>query len=91
MDSNGLHTFIVRAQAATYVGDAEPVHPCRLGSQDLRFSDGKWAYHDSYLGDTDFIGEEIVYFAEKPVWAMNYYGGIPRGDLLTAAEAGKMI
>jgi hypothetical protein len=86
-----LNAFIVRAKAATYVGSGEPAESSRLGSHDLRFADGKWSYHDSYFGGTDFIGEEVVYFEDKPVWAMNYYGYILRDDLLTAAEAGGMI
>ena len=90
-DLNELSTFIVRAKAATYVGDGEHVTPCRLGAHDLRFLDGQWAYHDSYFGGSDFIGEEVVYFGEKPVWAMNYYGRILRDDFLSAAEAGQMI
>lgn len=91
IDIDALHTFIVRAKAATYVGDGEKVTSCRAGSHDLRFADGEWAYLDSYFGGTDFIGEEVVYFAEKPVWAMNYYGRILRAELLTAAQAGQMI
>ncbi|HLO33222.1 MAG TPA: DUF5680 domain-containing protein [Anaerolineales bacterium] len=88
---NELNDFIVRAKAATYVGDGERVAACRAGSHDLRFTNGEWAYHDSYFGGTDFIGEEVVYFAEKPIWAMNYYGRILRADLLSAAQAGQMI
>ncbi len=91
VDINELNTFIVHAKAATYVGNGEHATPCRLGSHDLRFSDGDWSYHDSYFGGTDFIGEEVVYFAEKPIWAMNYYGRILRDDLITAPEAGGMI
>jgi uncharacterized protein DUF5680 len=91
MDINELNAFIVRAKAATYVGDGEPVTPCRLESHDLRFSDGEWEYLDSYFGGRDFIGEEVVYFAGKPVWAMNYYGRILNDDLLTGAQAGQMI
>ena len=91
VDVNELNTFIVRAKAATYVGSGEHVEPSRPSSHDLRFSDGKWAYLDSYFGGTDFIGEEVVYFDEKPVWAMNYYGRILRDDLLTGAQAGQMI
>jgi hypothetical protein len=90
-DIDTLNAFIVRAKAATYVGNGEKAPPCRLGSHDLRFADGEWAYLDSYFGGTDFIGEEVVYFAEKPVWAMNYYGRILREDLITAAQTGQMI
>ncbi len=91
MDIEALNAFVVRAKAATYVGDGEHVQPCRTGSHDLRYSDGRWAYHDSYFGGSDFIGEEVVYLDEQPVWAMNYYGRILRNDLITAAQAGKMI
>jgi hypothetical protein len=91
IDISQLNGFIVRAKAATYVGDGKQAAPCRIGSHDLRFTDGEWAYHDSYFGGADFIGEEVVYFAEKPVWAMNYYGRILRADLLTGAQAGQMI
>lgn len=86
-----LAAFIVRAKAATYVGDGQHIHACRLGSHDLRFQEQEWSYLDSYFGGTDFIGEEVVYLGEKPVWAMNYYGRILRDDLLTGAQAGQMI
>ena len=91
MNTDELNAFIVRAKAATYVGDGEQGSPSRPGSHDLRFLDGPWSYHDSYFGGSDFIGEEIVYFEDKPVWAMNYYGRILRQDLITAAQAGQMI
>ena len=91
MDIQELNAFIVRAKAATYVGDGEHAAPSRVGSHDLRFTDADWAYHDSYFGGTDFIGEEVVYLGEKPVWAMNYYGRILRDDLLTGVQAGHMI
>ena len=91
VDIEKLNAFIVRAKASTYVGDGEHVTSCRLASHDLRFADAGWAYHDSYFGGSDFIGEEVVYFAERPVWAMNYYGRILRDDLVTAEQAGHMI
>lgn len=86
-----LTAFIVRAKAATYVGDGQHTQACRLGSHDLCFREQEWSYLDSYFGGTDFIGEEVVYLGDKPVWAMNYYGRILRDDLITAAQAGQMI
>jgi len=63
-----LEQFIIRAKQTTYVGDGKRILPYRLGSHDLQFVDGDWVYHDSYLGDSDFIGEEIVYYRLKAVW-----------------------
>jgi Domain of unknown function (DUF5680) len=86
-----LHVFIVRAKAATYVGGGAKIPPCRPGSHDLKFVEGDWSYLDSYFGGTDFIGEEAIWYAGKPVWAMNYYGYILEPALITPAQAGHMI
>jgi hypothetical protein len=86
-----LNTFIVHAKSVSYVGNGQPVSSCRPGSHDLKFTDGDWAYLDSYFGGRDFIGEEVVYFKGKPVWAENYYGRILRSDLITPAQAGQVI
>jgi hypothetical protein len=63
-----LEQFIVQAKQNTYVGGSQKLLPYRLGSKDLQLMEGDWAYHDSYLGESDFIGQEIVYFQMKPVW-----------------------
>jgi hypothetical protein len=91
IDLNTLHTFIIRAKAATYVGNGQKLLPYRLGSHDLQFVDGEWAYHDSYLGESDFIGEEIIYFQRQVVWGMNYLGAILQPDRISSAQAGHVI
>ncbi len=92
MDSkNELTQFIVRAKAATYVGDGQKIASCRKGSHDLAFREGDFSYLDSYFGGTDFIGQEVVYEQDEPIWAMNYYGKIIETGKITAAEAGQII
>ena len=86
-----LNAFIVRAKAATYVGDGQHAPSCRPESHDLKFADGDWSYLDSYFGGRDFIGQEVVYHTGSPVWAMNYYGRILREDLITPAQTGQII
>ena len=54
-------------------------------------SQDDWAYHDSYLGESDFIGEEAVYFRGKVVWGMNYFGRILHPEKITSAQAGAII
>ena len=54
LDLNALYTFIIRAKAATYVGSGQKLLPYRLGSHDLQFFDGDWAYHDSLSGRERF-------------------------------------
>ena len=87
----GLESFIVAAKKATYVGGGEKSASCRVGSHDLALSEGKWSYLDSYFGGVDFLGQEVVWYQGKPVWAMNYYGCILRPDVLTVDVAGNAI
>ena len=86
-----LNDFIVRAKAATYIGSGRESVPCRPGSHDLEFHEGAFHYMDSYFGGADFIGEEVIYFEGKPVWAMNYYGRILAPDSITAEETGNVL
>ena len=86
-----LNTFIVHAKSATYVGGGVQSLPYRPGSHDLQFHEGSFSYLDSYFGGADFIGQEVVYFREKPVWAMNYYGRILEPDRIAPAETGHVI
>ncbi len=86
-----LNAFILAAKRATYVGSGQKLLPYRLGSHDLQYFEGDWAYHDSYLGESDFIGEEAVYYCGQVVWAMNYFGRILLPERITSAQAGQMI
>jgi len=86
-----LLNFILLAKQATYVGGGKKLLPYRLGSHDLQFFKDDWAYHDSYLGESDFIGEEVVYFHGKVMWGMNYFGRILRPEKITSAQAGAII
>lgn len=86
-----LNAFIVRAKANSYVGDAQKSLSYRPASHDIQFHDGEYSYMDSYFGGTDFIGQEVVYFRQQPLWAMNYYGQILQPNLIDAAQAGQII
>jgi hypothetical protein len=88
---NHLHDFIVQAKKATYVGDGEETTSSRVGSHDLEFTQGAFRYLDSYFGGQDFIGQEVVYYEDKPVWAMNYYGKILMPKQITPAQTGAII
>jgi hypothetical protein len=86
-----LERFIARAKHATYVGGGKKLLPYRLGSRDLQYDEGEWVYHDSYLGESNFIGQELVYYRHEPIWGMNYFGYILKPDRITAAQAGQVI
>lgn len=91
MELDQLQQFIIAAKSATYVGGGSPVQSCRPRSHDLSFEQGPFRYLDSYFGGSDFIGEEVVYMDDIPVWAMNYYGYVLQPEKITGAETGAMI
>ena len=72
-----LGDFLENANKSTYANkDALKVSASRLKSSDYHFEKGNLIYHDTYFGARDFIGSEVVYKDELPVWGMNYYGYI---------------
>ena len=75
MNIETLAKFLNEANKATYANKTAPkVAPSRLKSEDYHFEKDGLIYHDTYFGGRDFIGGEIVYENEKPVWGANYFG-----------------
>ena len=74
--SDELEQFLVLAKSSTYAADLAPGEPSRPTSHDRRFEQGRFSYIDSSVGGRDFLGQEIAYLFDEPVWAMNYHGTI---------------
>jgi len=91
LELSELEAFIVLAKSQTYVGGGRFSSSCRPGSHDVAFDNDAWSYLDSYFGGTDFIGQEVVWQSNVPVWAMNYYGRILLPEKMNAERAGKII
>lgn len=70
-----MEAFLVEAHRQTYADKSALVAPSsRLNSIDYHFEKGDLAYHDTYFGVRDFIGEEIIYHSGRAIWGMNYFG-----------------
>ena len=84
-----LIRFLITAKRNTYAGKGAETASSRPGSHDLLYREGDLLYLDTYLGGERFAGEEAVWLAEKPVYAMNYCGRVLAqpfsGDFLKAA------
>lgn len=91
IDLEELTAFIVRAKAATYVGSGKEARSSRPGAHEIPYNEGRFEYLDSYVGGSNFLGQEIVTYDGNIVWAMNYHGYLLRPDLITAAEVGAII
>lgn len=86
----GLVEFLRAAKAATYAaqGDDASVPPALPDSKQLEFRDGPFLYRDIYLGMFRFVGQEVVYLADRALWSMSYAGGLAPG---VAQSAGRPI
>lgn len=51
-----IEALILRAKAASYVGNGARAAASRPGSHDLTFQDNDLSYRDSYFGGTGFLG-----------------------------------
>lgn len=71
-----LKRFIAEARRNTYAGEGKPVEKTLLnGSCQLEYKKGEYFYRDIYFtGKDNFIGQEVVYFNDKPIWSMVYCG-----------------
>jgi len=77
MNKDELSKFLNESNKSTYANAGAPkTKSLRLGSEDYNYKKGDLTYHDTYFGARDFIGEEIVYKKEKPIWGANYFGFI---------------
>lgn len=79
-----LTNFLNAANKATYANKKAPKSASlRPSSEDYHFEQNDLVYHDTYFGARNFIGEEVVYKAGKPVWGMNYYGHVLKPEVST--------
>jgi len=69
--------FLVIAKRATYASSGEGgERQLADGTKELVLKEGLYKYRDRYFGSNPFIGQEVVFYKKKAVWAMNYYGAV---------------
>ena len=77
MDINKIIESFLVAKKNTYAAANNKVDSCRMNSHDYRYQNKNgFTYLDSYLGGEYFVGEEVVWLHDIPVWSMNYVGRV---------------
>ncbi len=66
--------FLCKAKKECYAGEGNKTDSSRPESMDYRYREGEYTYLDSYFGGEKFIGEEVLYVKDSPIWSMNYSG-----------------
>lgn len=75
-DQSKFKSFIVEAKKNTYASGAKKEESSRPNSKDYAYKKFNYYYLDSFVGNKDFIGEELVWDNEKICWGMNYKGQV---------------
>lgn len=90
METKKLLSFLIDARSNTYAaGDGSKVVSVFPGSTQLEYRKSGWLYRDFYnLGNGIFMGLETIYFKDKPVWSMCYYGDFSK---MTETETDKIL
>ena len=75
-DLDELIAFRLEANVNTYAAFKNEVDATRPASHDFRYENGKYIYHDTYVGGEKFAGEEAVWRNGQAIYAMNYMGRV---------------
>ena len=73
-----LLDFIYESHINTYAAGGETnqkyrlTPPRNMGHKEFLYDRGNWSYHDSYCGEVNFFGKEIIYLNQQPIWTMAY-------------------
>ena len=89
MNIDELIAFRLEANVNTYAAYLNEVPSTRPASHDFRYENGRYMYHDTYVGGEKFAGEEAIWKDGIAVYAMNYMGRVLEdgfsGDFLKEA------
>lgn len=75
-DIDELITFRLEANVNTYAAFMNETDSTRIDSHDFRYERGKYIYHDTYVGEEQFAGQEAIWKNKKAAYAMNYSGRV---------------
>ncbi len=70
-----LEPFLIKARANTYASDEGRVKAALNNSTQLEYKESDWLYRDVYYtGKNTFYGMETVFYLNKPIFGVSYYG-----------------
>lgn len=80
MNKETLKLFLIDSNKAGYAGGEEKAWVKESdGSTTIPFEKGLWRSHDNFFGGEPYGGRVVVFYQEKPVWMMVYYGWVKEG------------
>lgn len=77
MDKEQLRQFLIYCGKEGYaaIQDEDEIRE-EDQSTSITLTQGPWKFHDNYFGGEPYGGREVVFYQDKPVWIMTYYGRV---------------
>ncbi len=71
-----LKNFIIEARRRFFADEIMLTYNPRLkGSKEFEYQKDDWTYHNiCFCGKNNFIGQELIYYNNNPVWIFQYFG-----------------
>lgn len=89
MDKRELLQTLLTFRTKTYAAGTGKVKAALDGSVQYEHTEGSWLYRDIYfIGNGIFPGIETLYYNDKPVWSMSYFGDF---SSMTEEQADTML
>ncbi len=89
MEKTELEKFLLKARTQTYAAATGKSTPLLPNSVQYEYSDSNFSYRDVYyIGNGIFPGLETVFYQDKPVWSMSYFGDFSK---MTEEQADQML
>ena len=73
-DLESLGSFLLTANQAGYGNPDAVIGSGPNKSHTISYQASDWRFYDLFYGGQPYAGQEVVYFKNKPVWAMQYRG-----------------
>ncbi len=72
-----LAVFLVTAKKNSYAAGEKAIKSKQPdGATEITLEQEHWKYRDRYYGGEPYCGEEVIFYKQQAVWAMNYYGKV---------------
>ncbi len=69
-----FQNFLFYSKKNSYANENSKYELTELNTKKLVLSKGRFRYIDEYAGENPFSGVETVYYDNRPIWQMHYYG-----------------
>lgn len=78
MDLKRLQQFLVNSIKEYASGDGKKWIKEKDGSTTIPFEKGDFKSHDNFFGGEPYGGRVVVFYKNRPVWMMVYYGWVEK-------------